>query len=215
MGVHFIQQCAKIANEDFKYSDKALRLTFTTLKDLGNGIQQVIRDIQQKTIGQGKYQTAKGVADQLEQTRQSLSAEILHTLEEVREALQAKQRALNHFSIAFMGRTKAGKSTLHAVVTGEGWEAIGIGKQRTTRYNRVYEWKNIRIIDTPGIGAPGGKTDEEIASSVIEEADVICYVVTDDSIQESEFAFLKLLKRKLNPSLFCSTSTATCATLAD
>ena len=29
-----IQQCAKIANEDFKYSDKALRLTFATLKDL-------------------------------------------------------------------------------------------------------------------------------------------------------------------------------------
>ncbi len=194
-----IQQCAKVANEDFKYSDKALRLTFATLKDLGNGIQQVIYDIQQKTTGQGKHQTAKGVADQLEQTRQSLSAEILHTLEEVREALRGKQRALNHFSIAFMGRTKAGKSTLHAVVTGEGWEAIGIGKQRTTRYNRIYEWKNIRIIDTPGIGAPGGKTDEEIASSVIEEADVICYVVTDDSIQESEFAFLKLLKEKTKP----------------
>jgi predicted GTPase len=60
----------------------------------------------------------------------------------------------------------------------------------------VYEWKNIRIIDTPGIGAPGGKTDEEIAQSVIEESDVICYVVTNDSIQESEFAFLKLLKEK-------------------
>ena len=85
------------------------------------------------------------------------------------------------------------------MITGEGWEAIGIGKQRTTRYNRIYEWKNIRIIDTPGIGAPGGKTDEEIASSVIEEADVICYVVTDDSIQESEFAFLKLLKEKTKP----------------
>jgi uncharacterized membrane-anchored protein YhcB (DUF1043 family) len=63
----------------------------------------------------------------------------------------------------------------------------------------VYEWKNIRIIDTPGIGAPGGKTDEEIAASVIEESDVICYVVTDDSIQESEFQFLKLLKEKTKP----------------
>ena len=194
-----IQQCAKVANEDFKYSDKALRLTFATLKDLGNGIQQLIHDIQQKTSGRGKHQAAKGVADQLEQTRQSLSAEILHNLEEVRKALQAKQRSINHFSIAFMGRTKAGKSTLHAVITGEGWDAIGIGKQRTTRYNRVYEWKNIRIIDTPGTNAPGGKTDEEIACSVIEEADVICYVVTDDSVQESEFAFLKLLKEKTKP----------------
>lgn len=194
-----IEQCAKVAKEDFKYSDQALRLTFAILKDLGNNVQQVIYDIKQKTIGQGQYQTAKGVADQLEQTRRKLSAEILHDLEAVREALRAKQRALNHFSIAFMGRTKAGKSTLHAVITGEGWEAIGIGKQRTTRYNRVYEWKNIRIIDTPGIGAPGGKTDEEIARSVIDEADVICYVVTDDSISETEFAFLKLLKEKSKP----------------
>jgi len=194
-----IQQCAKIAREDFKYSDKALRLTFTSLRDLGNSLQQAIHDIKRTTTGQGQYQTAKGVAEQLEQTRQKLSAEILHELETVREALRAKQRALNHFSIAFMGRTKAGKSTLHAVITGEGWEAIGIGKQRTTRYNRVYEWKNIRIIDTPGIGAPGGKTDEEVARSVIEEADVICYVVTDDSIQESEFAFLKVLKDKTKP----------------
>jgi GTPase Era involved in 16S rRNA processing len=117
----------------------------------------------------------------------------------VRDSLYAKQRALNHFSIAFMGKTKAGKSTLHAIITQDGWEAIGVGKQRTTRLNRVYEWKNIRIIDTPGIGAPGGRTDEEIAESVIEESDVICYVVTNDSIQETEFQFMKLLKEKAKP----------------
>ncbi len=194
-----IQQCAKIAKEDFKYSDQALRITFNILNDLGTGLQQVIADIKQKTAGQGQSQTAKSVAEQLEKTQQNLSTEILHDLEAVREALEAKQRALNHFSIAFMGRTKAGKSTLHAVITGEGWEAIGIGKLRTTRYNRVYEWKNIRIIDTPGIGAPGGKTDEEVARSIIEEADVICYVVTNDGIQEAEFAFLKVLKEKTKP----------------
>ena len=98
-----------------------------------------------------------------------------------------------------MGKTKAGKSTLHAVVTGEGWNAIGIGKQRTTRLNRIYEWKQIRIIDTPGIGAPGGRSDEEIAKSVIDESDVICYVVTNDSVQESEFKFLSLLESKSKP----------------
>ncbi len=114
-------------------------------------------------------------------------------------SLDSKVRALSHFSITFMGKTKAGKSTLHAVVTGEGWNAIGIGKQRTTRLNRVYEWKHIRIIDTPGIGAPDGRSDEEIAESVIDESDVICYVVTNDSIQESEFKFLSLLESKSKP----------------
>ncbi len=166
---------------------------------MGADLQQAIHLIHQKAKGPGKYQTASNVAEHLEQTQKKLSVEILHNLEAVSATLQAKQRALNHFSIAFMGRTKAGKSTLHAVITKEGWESIGIGKQRTTRYNRIYEWKNIRIIDTPGIGAPGGKTDEEVARSIIEEADVICYVVTNDSIQESEFEFLKVLKDKTKP----------------
>ncbi len=194
-----IQHCAKIAGEDYRYARNALKQTYDTLQELGRGIQQVIGDIGKKTTGKGQQTSAKEVAEMLEKTRQALSAEILKELETVQEALMAKQRALNHFSIAFMGRTKAGKSTLHAIITGEGWEAIGVGKQRTTRYNRVYEWKNIRIIDTPGIGAPGGKTDEEVAKSVIEEADVICYVVTNDSIQETEFNFLKILKEKTKP----------------
>jgi uncharacterized tellurite resistance protein B-like protein/GTP-binding protein EngB required for normal cell division/predicted Zn-dependent protease with MMP-like domain len=194
-----IQRCAQVAGEDFKYANQALNVTLSSLQDLGNSIQQTIHTIKQKTVGQGEHQKGKDVARQLEQTQQNLSSEILHNLEFLHEALRAKQRSLGYFSIAFMGRTKAGKSTLHAVITREGWDSIGVGKQRTTRYNRVYEWKNIRIIDTPGIGAPGGKTDEEIARSVIEEADVICYVVTNDSIQESEFAFLKVLKDKTKP----------------
>ena len=85
-----------------------------------------------------------------------------------------------------MGRTKAGKSTLHSVILGGiNKEFIGVGKERTTRFNRIYKWNGIRIIDTSGIGAPCGKTDTEIAKSVVDESDLICYVVTSDSIQES------------------------------
>lgn len=194
-----IEQCAKIAREDYKYAEVALEATKSVLKDLGHNLLQVIQEIQHKTNSNGKATTAKEVAIQLNNSTQYLTNEIITKLESVRESLHAKQRALNYFSIAFMGKTKAGKSTLHAIITQDGWEAIGVGKQRTTRFNRVYEWKNIRIIDTPGIGAPGGKTDEEIAESVIEESDVICYVVTNDSIQETEFQFMKLLKEKAKP----------------
>jgi len=194
-----IQRCATIATDDYKYAEFALKNTGTAMYNLGKGIQDQLEAIQRKTSGKGKAQTATEVAKQLENTRKYLTAEILKEIESVRKSIPAKQRALNHFSIAFMGKTKAGKSTLHAIITGGGWDAIGVGKQRTTRLNRVYEWKNIRIIDTPGIGAPGGKTDEEIAQSVIEESDIICYVVTNDSIQETEFQFLKLLKEKAKP----------------
>lgn len=194
-----IEQCAKIASEDYKYAEVALKEALSALCDLGKNIQLAVEEINSKARGKGQATTAKEVAKQLETTRNDLTTEVVKKIESVRESLHAKQRALNHFSIAFMGKTKAGKSTLHAIVTQDGWEAIGVGKQRTTRYNRVYEWKNIRIIDTPGIGAPGGRTDEEIAESVIEESDVICYVVTNDSIQETEFKFMKLLKEKAKP----------------
>lgn len=194
-----IQKCAAIATEDYKFAELALKGTYSALDNLEKGIQNQLQAIQKKTSSKGEAKTASEVAKQLETTRKALTVEIIKELENVSESLSAKQRALNHFSIAFMGKTKAGKSTLHAIITDGGWDAIGEGKQRTTRENRVYEWKNIRIIDTPGIGAPGGKTDEEIAETVIEESDVICYVVTNDSIQESEFNFLKLLKEKAKP----------------
>jgi len=194
-----IQQCAVIASEDYKYAENSLKHTYSTLKKLAKNIQNTTEAIQNTKIHKGEANTAKEVAQQLGNTRDFLTAETLKELEGVSESLRAKQRALNHFSIAFMGKTKAGKSTLHAIITNGGWDAIGVGKQRTTRFNRVYEWKNIRIIDTPGIGAPGGKSDEEIAESVIEESDVICYIVTNDSIQETEFKFLQLLKDKSKP----------------
>ncbi len=196
---HAVQECAAIASEDFKFAELALKRTWLTLNDLGKNIQDQLKAVQNQTTGNSQAKTAIEVAKQLQTTKKALTSEIIKEIKSVRESISAKEHGLNHFSIAFMGKTKAGKSTLHAIITGEGWDAIGVGKQRTTRLNRVYEWKNIRIIDTPGIGAPGGKTDEEIAESIIEESDVICYVVTNDSIQESEFKFLQLLKEKAKP----------------
>jgi len=194
-----ILRCAKIAHEDFIFAEAALKKAGATLEELQIGIQEKLKVIEKKTIGNSRAETAKEVAQQLEATKQSLEVEIVKKIQSVRDTLDAKQRSIDYFTVAFMGKTKAGKSTLHAIMTGEGWDAIGVGKQRTTRLNRVYEWKNIRIIDTPGIGAPGGKSDEQIAQSIINESDVICYVVTNDSQQETDFNFLGLLKENAKP----------------
>ena len=193
-----VENCSKIAKEDYQYAELAFNKTEATLNTLIFSLKEVISKIENKN---SKATTAKEIAKQLKDSKQSLDTQIIKKLAKVKESHQAKQRALNQFSIAFMGRTKAGKSTLHSIITQDGWESIGVGKQRTTRFNRIYEWKNIRIIDTPGIGAAaeGGKKDEEIAASIIDEADVICYVVTNDSIQEAEFQFLKLLKEQAKP----------------
>lgn len=145
-----IQECAAIATEDYKFAELGLTGTRETLYNLGKGIEEQLTVIQRQAVGKGQAKTAAEVAKQLEDTKKALTVKIIKEIESVRQSLAAKQRALNHFSIAFMGKTKAGKSTLHAIITGDGWDGIGVGKQRTTRFNRVYEWKNIRIgLSTP------------------------------------------------------------------
>lgn len=131
--------------------------------------------------------------------RGSFNEIIDNSLTSNREVLDKKRRNIRYFTIAFMGRTKAGKSTLHKVITQQENDDIGVGKLRTTRYNRSWYWNKLRIVDTPGIGAPGGETDTEIAKSIIDEADVVCYVVTSDSIQETEFDFFSTIKERNKP----------------
>ena len=194
-----ISKCAEVAQKDYRFAESSLKSVRTALNHLSANLQEVLDQLSSSITISGKAENLNAVITQLDETRQELNETIFQELEKIQTSVKARYRNLNHFSIAFMGKTKAGKSTLHAVITGEGWEAIGVGAQRTTRYNRIYEWKNIRIIDTPGIGAPGGKSDEEIAKSIVEEADVICYVVTNDSIQETEFEFLKILRERTKP----------------
>lgn len=131
--------------------------------------------------------------------RGSFNEIIDNSLTSNREVLDKKRRNNRYFTIAFMGRTKAGKSTLHKVITQQETDDIGVGKLRTTRYNRSWYWNKLRIVDTPGIGAPGGEADTEIAKSIIDEADVVCYVVTSDSIQETEFDFFSTIKERNKP----------------
>lgn len=108
---------------------------------------------------------------------------VMSILSDLKSSASGKELSAQSFSIALMGRTKAGKSTLHYIMCGEGEEFIGKGSQRTTRFNRVFNWNKIKIIDTPGIGAgeEDGKKDEEIAKRVISQADMICFVVIDDT----------------------------------
>ena len=135
----------------------------------------------------------------LQGIRGSFNEIIDNSLTSNREVLDKKRRNIRYFTIAFMGRTKAGKSTLHKVITQQENDDIGVGKLRTTRYNRSWYWNKLRIVDTPGIGAPGGEADTEIAKSIIDEADVVCYVVTSDSIQETEFDFFSTIKERNKP----------------
>jgi GTP-binding protein EngB required for normal cell division len=195
-----IKKCQNISQEDIFIVMPALKSTRNSLKELKKNLEETIIDLE-RVNNRVEAKTARDVVDFLRKTEEQFANEIFMQLEAINSSLHKKERAMQYFTISFIGKTKVGKSTLHAVVTGQGKDAIGAGKQRTTRLNRVYEWKNIRIIDTPGIGAPGGKTDEEIAKSIIDESDIICFVFNNNNQQETEFAVLEQLKKKAKPLL--------------
>lgn len=171
-----------------------------TMKEINTRLRQEHDRISNdKVILKNSSKEVKEVSKFVEQTKEHFKELITVSLAKNLEVIEKKRRNIRYFTIAFMGRTKAGKSTLHKVITQQDNDDIGVGKLRTTRYNRSWYWEKLRVIDTPGIGAPGGDVDTEIAKSIIDEADIICYVVTSDSIQETEFDFFETIKERNKP----------------
>jgi len=195
-----IEECRDVGLCDIEVADTCLHTTAKALQEIGVELDSKIAEIN-TLIGDKPAQAAREAIRSMKDDRAEIEHLINHELLEFQELQIKKRRAMNFYTIAFMGRSKAGKSTLHAVVTGGGWEQIGVGRQNTTRLNRVYEWHNIRIIDTPGIATPGGEELEKVAESIIDEADLICFVVTNNNQQTSEFEFLKQLRNKGKPLL--------------
>lgn len=192
------------------YSATLEKITHTATHDLERIIKMVssinsnLKSTQERLLSavklkKGASKEVREVARIVESTAEDFNNIINVSLAENNAMLEKKKRNIRYFSIAFMGRTKAGKSTLHKVITQQEHDDIGVGRLRTTRYNRSWYWDRLRIVDTPGIGAPGGETDTEIARSIIDEADIICYVVTSDSIQETEFDFFDTIKERNKP----------------
>lgn len=173
-----IQRCAEIAREDFSvvhpcYNDVIINNSqcMEYLENYKNSIS-LSNDI--------SAEVALIVKTYLDAVQNN----VVEQIQNAEASLSQKERTLPDFTISLLGRTKAGKSTLHAILTNQGYDKIGVGKQRTTKYNRVYQWNLVRIIDTPGIGSAeaAGRTDDEIAQSVLGESDIVCLVVVDDSI---------------------------------
>ena len=197
-GNSFVQKVKEIAGR----ASNDLDLASEKMLDFNKKLEinfKVIESISGKIKGIKSEHKSENLVSFIDKLNNETKNDILNSIKINNETLEKKKYTVDYFTIAFLGRTKAGKSTFHKVITGEETDDVGVGKLRTTRYNRVFNWENIRVIDTPGIGAPGGKEDTDIARSIIDEADLVCYVVTNDAIQETEFNFLTELKDKNKP----------------
>ncbi|NJO96297.1 MAG: TerB family tellurite resistance protein [Pleurocapsa sp. CRU_1_2] len=90
-----IEQCSKIAQEDYEYAELAFKKTESTLKTLILSLGEVMLRIENKN---SQATTAKEVANQLEESKKDLDAKIIKELNKVQESHQAKQRALSYFT---------------------------------------------------------------------------------------------------------------------
>lgn len=182
-----IDRCAVVALEDFQVALPAYSAV------ISNG-QSCIDELNKYKMSLSlETGLSAEVANIVKIFVEALNENVLKQSKLTEASLVQKKRTIPDFTISLIGRTKAGKSTLHAILTNQGRDKIGTGKQRTTRYNRVYQWNLLRLIDTPGIGSAeaDGRSDDEIAESVLGESDVICFVIVDDSILKDVLEFIE------------------------
>lgn len=193
-----IKDINKKAVDDIKIAEELISEVYNLLSVNQIKIKNLSNSLIKGELNDGLF---KQMDDKILTFNEYIDGYVLQNMKELKLLLEKKKRTSKYFSIAFMGRTKSGKSTFHKVLTESKDSDIGKGRIRTTRYNRVFYWDDLRIIDTPGIGAPNAEKDKKIAETIIDEADIICLLITSDSIQETEFKFLESLKKKNKPLL--------------
>ena len=190
-----LQRCTTVAREEYEHAQKALAEAETLIRELRRGMKAVRVDAQAGSTVQNA-QTA------LADLNRRLDGIVTEQLVAASASLATKKARLEKFTVTLFGRTMAGKSTIREALTHGAGGTIGKGNQRTTRDIREYEWNHLRIVDTPGIGAYEGRADSEIAKSVIDESDILLFLVSSDSIQEASFRAMQDLRDQNKPVIF-------------
>ncbi len=199
---HSLQEMQRLTLELMPLTQDVLQQATSSLTDLQQGFQHITTGL---VAGELPKESQEQLASLLASVRKQLYGPIQNNLDGLRNDLLAKQRSLNRFCMAAVGRTKAGKSTVIATLTGRDQAAKGDGGQSFTRYNRAYTYCGIRLIDTPGIGAAGGQgkssqqaeeRDANVARSILPETDLVCFVIDNDPNMPTSRVMLQELYRR-------------------
>ena len=171
-----------------------------SLDQSSQAIAEARQALQGKTTGQ-RQSTANPEELQLveEFEKQIDELEAQHAQVNRVIAEQAAQEAT--YNLTLFGRTMSGKSTLMEILTNGKGHTIGNGSQRTTKNVRTYHWQGLKITDVPGIAAFDGEIDEDKAYEAVQQADLVIFLITDDSVQDSEARHLARVRRTGRPVL--------------
>jgi hypothetical protein len=191
--INTLKQCSEIAKNEYKEVIKKLKKTKKELSDSQNVLVETIVKLEKSDIND------KAVYDSVKEVNKKTTELLKKSFDRFENSYKKKSDNLSDFTVTLFGRTKAGKSTIREALTNGDGSTIGKGAQRTTRDVKTYYWNHLRILDTPGFDAYKGAEDEKIAFSQVDETDLILFLVTSDSIEESEFEKLANLRRENKP----------------
>ena len=192
-----LRRCNAVAREEYPCAQKAL----DKAKNVVLKLQDRMATIEVGAANQQGTATREA-REKLAELGQRLDKVITDELATASVSLSKKRDSLKQFTVTLFGRTMTGKSTIREAITQGDGNTIGKGGQRTTRDIRTYEWNDLRIVDTPGIGGYKGEADATIARSVIDESDVLLFLTHSDGIQESSFHGMRDMRKQNKPIIF-------------
>jgi GTPase Era involved in 16S rRNA processing len=104
------------------------------------------------------------------------------------EQFWTEYKQQTQLTIAFIGQYNAGKSTLIKALTGD--STVRISAEICTDEVNEYPWKDVLLVDTPGIYA--GKTDHDQKTlDRISKSDLLVFVVPNELFNPQGAAFFK------------------------
>lgn len=186
--------------ESKQAADVGYSIAKNNLNDISNSINETSVSISKRldAVKQSRINSPETV-ESLDKQLTEVVKDLKRLYRQATQDLRSRHERLEKFSITLFGRTMAGKSTLMEILKeGEG-SSIGLGSQRTTRDIRHYTWKGLEITDVPGIAAFEGEADEDLAFEAAKQADLVVFLITDDSPQASEAKCLARVRKLGKP----------------
>jgi len=190
-------RCRRSAVKEFRTCHKDLVYLFENIVEVENSIGEDINKISKQYRS---YQTAwHGI---FEQFNLQLAKIFQHASDSLVVSFDTKVKRIDKFTICLFGRTKAGKSTtMEALTEGDG-ATIGKGRQNTTLDAKEYIWRELLIVDTPGIDAMS-KADnlETKALFYADQSDLVVFLLPHQ-IEEGDFDMFSRFYKQNKPILF-------------
>lgn len=120
---------------------------------------------------------------------------------EIRKNIDVLHERQKEFSIAVFGRKMSGKSTLMEILTHGNGSTIGKSVPRTASDIRSYYWKGLKITDLPSLDFFQDSEANKIGMDAAKSADVVLFLMTNETPQAEEAQCLAQLKNLGKPVL--------------